>query len=173
MQDFVANKVLDYFPGARAAFAMGDKANVVLKSLFLLIVLILSIVLLAGASKSSSKYQTGKGKITLSLSVLVFVMTLLLPFLRRLQINTNPKVASYYIVYFILALTATILAYRDSKALKNTNKDTKNINNAKRAATGITVIVGIYLILTLWMFFGFDKGVNYWSRKSWFLKPQI
>jgi hypothetical protein len=163
--------LINFIPGAKQALAAGDTANTTLKTIFYFILIILSIVLLAGASKAQS---TPKGKLVLALSVFIFLMTLALPFIARVNINTNQKVLLFYGVYFLLALMATIIGYKNSAELKSKKKDVKGADNAKRSATGIVVILGIFLfIVTPALFFMFDSGVNYWARNTLLLKPQI
>jgi hypothetical protein len=171
INEFITNKAIDYIPGARAAFALGNKVNIGLKLIFLLIVLILSIVFLAESSKVVK--NTKQGKITLTISIVLFLMTLAMPFLRRLRLDTNFKVVSYFMVYLTLALVATILSFKTSKELKKSNKDVKAANNTKRAVTGITVMAGLFLIIGAMLFKMFDKGVNYWAMTTYFVKPQL
>lgn len=170
IQDLILNAI----PGAKAALAAGDKANTALKSIFYFILVILSIVLLSGASKAQT---TPKGKVVLTFSVFIFLITLALPFISRAGINTNQKVLMFYGAYFLLAIITTIIAHKNSAELQKAKAKgnvLKGATDAKRSATGIVVILGLFLfIVTPMLFFMFDAGVNYWARNTLLVKPQI
>ena len=139
------------------------------KGIFFLIVFICSIVVLAGASNSKS---TGKGKGVLGLSVILFLATLVLPFLARLHMDTNSKVVSVMIGYWVLALIITILAYQNSAELKAQNSDElKKSDDAKRAATGIVVMIGLYLLIGAVLFHTGDMVSRGWVKDNYFLAP--
>ena len=142
---------------------MADKGAIAVKVILFVIALILSIVSLAGASKSKS---TGKGKGVLALSVFIFLMTLGLLVIGR--IGTNTKVILYLIVYFILALMATIFEYQNIPSLED-EEEKKQAKNSARSTTGIVVLVGIFMLGSIYAFKMADAGVNMWAQEKYFL----
>jgi energy-coupling factor transporter transmembrane protein EcfT len=150
-------KLLSFIPGASAILALFDTANMVVKGILFLILLILSSVALSA-----------KGAGIIVLCVLIFIMTLALPFRAKLGLNTNMKVIGYLALYFFFALLATILSYKKVKS--TTDKDElKKIKNSARSTTGIVVLIGIYMIGSIWVFKMADAGVKAWARENYFL----
>ncbi len=143
------NTVARFIPGLGQAIALADTGNKIIKTILFIILLILSIVSMSGASGG-----------VLALTLIVFIMTLLLPFKNKIGLNTNIKVISFLALYFILALTITILASRK----KETNKP-----KTKRSSTGIVVILSIYFLGSIYAFFMGDAAVRSWSRDNYFL----
>ena len=152
-----------FIPGLGAAYAAAETGNKIVKIILFIILLILSIVSLAGASKSKS---TGKGKGVLALSVFIFLMTLGLLVIGR--IGTNTKVILYLIVYFILALMATIFQYQNISSLED-EEEKKQAKNSARSTTGIVVLVGIFMLGSIYAFKMADAGVNMWAQEKYFL----
>jgi energy-coupling factor transporter transmembrane protein EcfT len=143
------NKLAYFIPGLGQAIALADTGNKIIKIIFFIILLILSIVSMSGASGG-----------VLALTIIVFIMTIILPFKNKIGLNTNIKVISFLSLYFILALTITILASRK----KDDNKP-----KTKRSSTGIVVIISIYFLGSIYAFFMADAGVKSWSRDNYFL----
>lgn len=153
------------FMAYQKMFKLANKGAAVIKSLLFIILLILSIVSLAGAANSKS---TSKGKGVLALAVFVFLITVCLPALEYVGIDTNQKVVITLVLYLTLALTMTILSYQNSDSLKDT-KEKKQSDNTKRAATGIVVLVSIYLIGGIYCFYMGDAGVKNWAKQGYFV----
>jgi Ca2+/Na+ antiporter len=136
-----------FIPGYSAAFAALEGANKAVKSIFFLILVILAIV---GLASSSGAASTSKGKAVLSLSVFIFIMTLGLFFKSKLQ--TNNKIIAFLVVYFVLALLATIIQYKNVDDLNDDKEKQNKAKSAARSFTGIVVIIGLYLLGGLILF---------------------
>ena len=152
-----------FIPGASAAYAITETVIKAAKIILFLIVLILSIVSLAGASKSKS---TGKGKGVLALSVFIFLMTLGIFIISKSGSNT--KAVLYFIIYFILALMATIIQYQNIDTLGD-DEEKKQAKNSARSTTGIVVLVGIYLLGAVWAFKFAHDGIRSSAPEIYFL----
>ena len=124
------------------------KANFVLLWTWI-VLLILSIVTLAGASQSKS---TGVGKFNTYLSVFVFLVILTMPVIKKLPFDAffnmlNVPEASHMNAYFgiILIISSLIVIFAGQNKVTEEKEKTQN-TNAKRAATGIAVMMIIFLI---------------------------
>ena len=102
----------------------------------------------------------------LALSVFIFLMTLGLLVIGKSGSNT--KVILYLIVYFILALMTTIFEYQNINTLED-EEEKKQAKNSARSTTGIVVLVGIFMLGSIYAFKMADGGTNLWARENYFL----
>jgi hypothetical protein len=114
-----------------------------------IVLLILSIVTLAGANQSKS---TGVGKFNTYLSLFVFIIILTMPMIKKLPFDAffnmlNVPEAHHMNAYFgiILFISALIVIFAGKNKVTEKKEKTQN-TNAKRAATGISVMMIIFLI---------------------------
>ena len=76
-------------------------------------------------------------------------------------------------LYWILALIITILAYKNSNEIKNKPTEITPANNTKRSITGVVVLIGLYLLIVLILFNTGDYTSRKWVKDNFFLTPQL